>query len=58
MIKRLAKETIYTFMGIDEARWQEASIFEKIGHTIATILFLTYTVVLPALLFIVLWLEG
>jgi len=58
MIKRLAKEIVYVAMGLDESLWREATIFEKIGHVIATIFLVTYTIILPALLFITLWLEG
>lgn len=58
MIKRLAKEVVYCAMGLDESLWQEASIFEKVGHVIATILLITYTIILPALIFLALWIEG
>ena len=38
--------------------WKEKSTLEKILDVIGYILFITYVVVLPALLFITLWLEG
>lgn len=50
MLKRLAKEIVYVAMGLDESLWQEASIFEKVGHVVMTILFITYFIILPALI--------
>jgi len=49
MIKRIAKEIVYISMGLDESLWQEASIFEKIGHVVGTILFVIYFIILPTL---------
>ena len=38
--------------------WRKKSTFEKILDVIGYTLFIAYTIVLPTLVFIVLWLEG
>lgn len=60
-IRRFAKEYMHFAIGIDEALWKESSIFEKIGHVIATAIITFFYVVIPAVVFaltIIMMLEG
>jgi len=61
MVRRLAKEIIYLAIGIDENRWNESSIFEKVGDVVATIIFATFCIAIPVItiiLTLIMILEG
>jgi len=61
MLKRFAKEYMHFAVGIDDKLWKESSIFEKIGHVIATAIITFFYVVIPIVVFtltIIMMLEG